>query len=189
MLRLLSRPGLRLPATVRTMRDPTPLGVVWRGLAAGAVGTAAMDLLWFYRYKRDGGEDGFLDWELSRGLTAWEDAGAPAQIGKRLFEGLFRRELADERAGLANDVMHWSYGLSWAVQYALVASSLPGRPTARSGLAFGSIVWAGDYVILPLAKLYKPIWEYDARTLADDLSAHLVYGVTTAATFRLLCRR
>jgi hypothetical protein len=30
------------------------------------------------------------------------------------------------------------------------------------------------YVILPLAGLYKPIWEYDARTLADDLSAHLV---------------
>jgi hypothetical protein len=36
-----------------------------------------------------------------------------------------------------------------------------------------------------LAKLYKPIWEYDPKTLADDLSAHLVYGVGTATAFQL----
>jgi uncharacterized protein DUF6789 len=171
------------------MHGPTPLGVVWRGLAAGAIGTTAMDLLWFYRYKRGGGEDGFIDWELSRGLASWEDAGPPAQIGKRLFEGLFGQELADQSAGLVNDVMHWSYGLGWAIGYAVVASSLPARPTPRSGIAFGSLVWAGDYVVLPLAKVYKPIWEYDARTLADDLSAHLLYGVATATTFRLLSSR
>jgi hypothetical protein len=40
-----------------------------------------------------------------------------------------------------------------------------------------------------LAKLYKPIWEYDAKTLAKDLSAHFAYGLGTAATFRLLDRR
>jgi hypothetical protein len=40
-----------------------------------------------------------------------------------------------------------------------------------------------------LAKLYKPIWEYDAETLAKDLSAHLAYGLATAATFGLLERR
>ncbi len=171
------------------MRDLTPLGVVWRGVAAGAIGTTAMDLLWFYRYKRGGGEDRFIDWELSRGLTSWEDAGPPAQIGKRLFEGLFQRELAGERAGLVTDVMHWSYGLFWAGQYGIVASSLPARPGLRSGIAFGALVWASDYVVLPLAGVYKPIWEYDAKTLADDLSAHLLYGVATATTFRLLARR
>ena len=171
------------------MASATPLQVVLRGLAAGAIGTTAMDLLWFYRYKRGGGEDRFTDWELSRGLGSWEDAGAPAQIGKRLFEALFHRELAGERAGLVNDVMHWSYRLSWAVGYAAVASSLRASPTPRSGIAFGSLVWASDYVVLPLAKVYKPIWEYDAKTLADDLSAHLLYGVATAATFRLLSPR
>ena len=171
------------------MSGTTRHEVVLRALAAGAIGTAAMDLVWFYRYKRGGGEDGFIDWEFSRGLAGWEDAGPPAQIGKRLFEALVRRELPDGRAGLVNNVMHWSYGLFWAGQYGIVAASLPARATLRSGLAFGSIVWASDYVILPLAKLYKPIWEYDARTLADDLSAHLVYGVTAAATFRLLSRR
>ena len=171
------------------MQGSTPLGVVSRALAAGAIGTAAMDVLWFYRYKRGGGEEGFIDWEFSRGLVSWEDAGPPAQIGKRLFEGLFGRELADERAGLVNVAMHWSYGLFWAGQYGIVASSMPTRPGAQSGIAFGALVWASDYVVLPLAKLYKPIWEYEARTLADDLSAHLLYGVTTATTFRLLSAR
>jgi hypothetical protein len=49
-------------------------------------------------------------------------------------------------------------------------------------------VWAASYAVLPVAKLYKPIWEYDKTTLAKDLSAHLVYGVGTATAFGLLSR-
>jgi len=40
-------------------------------------------------------------------------------------------------------------------------------------------------VILPAATLYQPIWDYDAKTLANDLSAHLVYGLATAAALRV----
>jgi hypothetical protein len=47
-------------------------------------------------------------------------------------------------------------------------------------------VWAVSYAILPAAGLYRPIREYDRETLAKDLSAHLVYGATTAAAERLL---
>ena len=36
--------------------------------------------------------------------------------------------------------------------------------------------------------LYKQVWEYDGVTLAKDLSAHLLFGVTTAAAFRVLSR-
>jgi hypothetical protein len=41
-------------------------------------------------------------------------------------------------------------------------------------------------VLLPLAKLYRPIWEYDVKVLAKDLGDHLVYGVSTAGAERLL---
>jgi hypothetical protein len=34
--------------------------------------------------------------------------------------------------------------------------------------------------------LYKAIWKYDLETLRKDLSAHLVFGTSTAAAFRLL---
>lgn len=48
---------------------------------------------------------------------------------------------------------------------------------------------ANSCAVLPVIGVYKPIWQYDARTLAKDLSAHVVYGVVTAETFRLLNRR
>jgi uncharacterized protein YbjT (DUF2867 family) len=40
----------------------------------------------------------------------------------------------------------------------------------------------------PAGGLYKPIWEYDARTLAWDLGAHLAYGAGTATAFWLLTK-
>jgi len=78
----------------------TPVGALARGLAAAAVGTLAMDLLLFARYKRGDGKSGFRTWELSSEIESWEQAPAPAQVGKRLFEGLFQRALPDQRAPL-----------------------------------------------------------------------------------------
>ena len=162
----------------------TPLGAVARGLIAGTVGTAAMDAYLYARYRRGGGTSRPAEWELSEGLS-WEDAPAPAQVGKRLVEGLFQIELPESRAPLVNNVTHWGYGILGGVQYGIVAGSLPRRQIIY-GLPFGATVWGASYVILPAAKLYKPIWDYDAKTLAADLSAHLVYGLATATAMSLL---
>ncbi len=169
------------------MPAPTPLGAILRGLAAGAAGTAAMDALLFRRYRQGGGESGFREWELSSGLSDWDEAPAPAQVGRRLVEGLFDVELAPSRVPLVNNVTHWAYGMLGGAQYGIVAGSLP-APRIRLGLPFGATVWATGYVILPAAKLYKPIWEYDRPTLARDLSAHLVYGLATSTALALLSR-
>ena len=166
----------------------TPLGAVARGLVAGAVGTAAMDTSLFARYRLGGGDSSAKEWESSAGVTNWEEAPAPAHVGKRLVEGLFGIELAPKRARLVNNVMHWAYGILNGALYGIVAESLP-SPRSRYGLPFGATVWAGDYVILPAAKLYEPIWDYDAKTLANDLSAHLVYGLATASALRVLSPR
>jgi hypothetical protein len=165
----------------------TPLGAVTRGLLAAAVGTVAMDLLWFSRYKRDGGEGGFLGWEFSSGLCSWDQAPAPALVGKRLVEGVFQVEVPAERAALVNNITHWGYGMLGGAQYGIVAGSLE-SPRIVYGIPFGATVWISGYVVLPLAHLYKPIWEYDTKTLAKDFSAHLVYGLTTAVAFDLLAR-
>jgi hypothetical protein len=166
----------------------TPLGALTRGVVAGAAGTAAMDLVMYRRYRREGGAQGLVEWEFSAGLEDWDGAAAPAQVGRRVVEGLFQVELAPRWARLTNNVMHWGYGLAWGVQYGLVAGSSRSRRRGY-GPALGAVAFATGYVILPLAKLYKPIWEYDAPTLAKDLSAHLVYGVVTAEAFRLLASR
>jgi hypothetical protein len=165
----------------------TPLGAVARGVVAGAFGTLAMDALWFARYKRAGGAGGFRAWEFSSDLHRWEDAPAPAQVGRRLIEGLFARELPPERAALVSNLTHWGFGTFGGVQYGIIAGSLR-APRVRYGVLFGMGVWGSSYVVLPAAKLYEPIWEYDRATLAKDLSAHLVYGIATATTFALLVR-
>jgi hypothetical protein len=175
--------------TSRSRTLTTPIGAVARGAAAGVAGTLAMDLLLFARYKHDGGRDSFKFWELSAGVTNWEAAPAPAQVGRRVVEGVFQLKLPDHRAALVNNIVHWSFGILSGAQYGLVGGSLP-RPRARYGAPFGATVWATGYAVLPAAGLYEPIWKYDRTTLAKDLSAHLVYGLTTASVFdRLLPRR
>jgi len=170
------------------MATMTPLGAVVRGSLAAAVGTTAMDWLWYRRYRRGGGTARFADWESSAGIADWESAGTPAQIGRRIAEGVLQIELPPESARLVNNVVHWAYGLGWGAVYGIVAGSLR-EPRAAHGVLFGTGVFAGDYVVLPLAKLYKPLLEYDPRTVWEDYSAHLVFGVGTAAAFRLLSTR
>jgi hypothetical protein len=166
-------------------RAVTPVAAVVRGLLAGAVGTVGMDALLYLRYRRGGGKERLPSWELSGQVTSWDTAPAPAQVGRRIVEGLFDRKLPDERAALVNNLTHWAYGALSGALYGVLAGSLR-SPHARYGLPFGAGVWLAGYVVLPAAGLYKPIWEYDAGTLAKDLSAHLVYGIGTGAAFGAL---
>jgi hypothetical protein len=173
---------------VRETRSLSPLGAVTAGLVAGTVGTMAMDTLLYVRYRREGGKSPFLRWEFSADVLSWDQAPAPAHVGKRLYEGLFRKELPDHRAALVNNIMHWGYGIANGIPYGVVVGSLRTQRVGY-GLLFGGGVWATSYVVLPAAGLYKQIWEYDKKTLAKDLGAHLAYGLTTAVAFRLTSSR
>ena len=156
-----------------------------RGVLASAVGTLAMDSFLYRRYKRSGGTSPFRAWETSAGLDDWHDAPAPAKVGKRLIEGLLRRELSPNHVRLINNATHWGYGLFAGAPYGIVVGSLQ-SPKVRYGLPFGAGVWVTGYAVLPVLGVYRPIWEYDLETLGNDLSAHLVFGVGTAAAFRVL---
>jgi hypothetical protein len=146
-----------------------------------------MDALWYYRYRRGGGKSGFVDWETSAGLQGWDDAPAPAKFGRLVIERALHRDLPAQQARLTNNVVHWSTGAGWGAVLGMVGlSSL--RHSACTGAAFGAAVWLQSYAVLAPAKLYRPIWDYDAKTLGKDLSAHLVYGLTTAAVLRV-CHR
>ncbi len=150
---------------------------------AGVVGTASMDAAQYAMYRRAGGQETPLAWEFPP-VVSWEKAPDPGKVAKRLIEGFTGRELPDRWARLISTVAHWSYGSAWASLYGVLAGSLR-RPYALYGLPFGVTVWASGYLVLPEAGLYKPIWEYDAKTLARDLTAHLGYGMGTGAAFWL----
>jgi len=155
-----------------------------RGALAGALGTLAMDAVWFARYRRGGGKSAFAEWEFGAPAESWDEAPAPARMGRLLARKLLGAELGPERIRLVNNVMHWGYGLVWATQYDLLRSRV--RSRLWHGPAFGATVWASDYVVLPLAGIYEPIWKYDPGTLWQDLSAHLVFGTATDAALRVL---
>jgi hypothetical protein len=157
------------------------------GALAAAAGTAAMDLLLYRRSRNDGGKDSLLQWEFASGVTSWDEASAPGQVGQKLERAVTGQQPPESWARTTTNFMHWAMGIGSGVQYGALAGRTARHPWLRA-LALGPTVWLSGYAILPLAKVYKPIWEYDTRTLAKDLSAHLVYGTVTAAVFAVLTR-
>ncbi|MGH2502014.1 MAG: hypothetical protein ACRDID_05780 [Ktedonobacterales bacterium] len=91
-------------------RRMTPMGALARGALAGVAGTLVMDLVGYLRFRSGGGEQRLLAYEFSPDLKEWEQAPAPGQMGKRLFEGLLQRPLSERYAALTGDLTHWSYG-------------------------------------------------------------------------------
>lgn len=168
-----------------TSRPLTPLAAVTAGALAGLAGTAVMDAVLYARYRRGGGTEAFRGWEFPK-TENWDQASDPGQVAKRVIEGFTQRPLPDRWARPLTIAAHWAFGSAASVGYGVVAGSLRRRPRPTDGIPFGVAVWLLGYVVLPQAGLYKQIWEYDADTLAKDLSDHLAYGVTTATVFSLL---
>ena len=157
-----------------------------RGAVAGAIGTVAMDLLWYRRYRGGGGTSSFADWEFRTKPTCWGAAPAPAQAGRILIRKATGNDVPIAQAATVTAVMHWGYGTSWGAAYSVARAVTGPAPGPLAGAAFGSLVFGSDYVTLPLLGVYKPIWEYEPRVLRDDLTAHLVFGLATTAAMRLL---
>jgi hypothetical protein len=155
----------------------TPLGALARGLAAGVAGTAAMtglqELVGLVR-----GGDG-------KPPRRWADTPAPAQIGRRLLEGVFEQRVTLKRAPLLTHLFHWGYGTALGGAYGLVQGTVRTNPWAM-GLGFGAAAWALSYVELVPMGLQKPPWEYEPKTIAVDVSYHVVYGLGVAGAFELL---
>lgn len=169
-------------------RGTTPLGAILKGIVAGTIGTLIFDLVWYGRYKKGGGEQSFVDWDLSAGVESFDQVGAPGQVGKRLYEGALQRELKAEKARATNNIVHWGFGILNGAAYGVLAGSMR-NPSVALGPPFGAAVWAAGYAMLTPMGLYKWPWEYDAQTIWKDLSAHLVYGAATAVAFRALAGR
>jgi hypothetical protein len=173
---------------MRIRKHPlTPLAAVTAGLLAGAVGTVCLDAVHYLKYRRTGGPKSLLAWEFAP-VDNWETAPDPGQAARRVIEGFTQRKLSDRSAWPVSTAAHWAYGSAAAAGYGVLAGSARTANPAY-GLPFGAAVWGTGYVVLPAAGLYKPIWKYDAKTLAWDLSAHLAYGAGTGITFWLLTHR
>ena len=117
--------------------------------------------------------------------TGGESSNTPAEVGKLIIEGVFGREVPEERMDALNDAMHWLYGTGWGVVYRIVLGGRRRRP-ARAGLAFGAAVWAVSLVELPALGVAPPPWEYSPADVVPDLGFHLAYGLGVATAFELV---
>jgi hypothetical protein len=158
---------------------------VTAGAVAGAVGGLAMDLVWYTRYRRGGGEDGFADWELATAAASFEEASAPGQV-VAMGAGAVGIDLPDSAAGTATNVMHWLTGVGYGIGHGLLQHD---RGAMRGGVLTGVGAFANSYAVLGAIGVYDPIWTYDPETLRQDLSAHAVFGLVTGLTYRLLVGR
>jgi hypothetical protein len=136
------------------------------GLAAGAVGTAAMTVSSTLEQKR-------------RGRAA---STAPADAAMKVLgiEG-FCDDAAKSRF---SNVVHWVYGSAWGVPRALLdaAGLSPTAATAASGIA----LWGSEQVMLPALGVAPPLWKWGVTEVAIDSIHHVVYTVATSAAYEAL---
>jgi hypothetical protein len=117
----------------------------------------------------------------------WEKAPAPAKVGRLFAQRVLKRDVPPARIPLFTNAVHWMFGTAMGGMYGLVHGTLRRRPTV-DGPLFGLGVWAQSYATLVPMGLYKPPWAYPAKTIAKDISYHLVYGAGTAAGYKLVER-
>jgi uncharacterized membrane protein len=146
---------------------PSPLAAALHGLAAAAVGTAAMTTAQTAYIK----------------ATGTEASQAPGEVGRRIIEGVLQRKVRRNRRDELNNAMHAAYGTQWGLPFGLAVGSRCGGPRAGDGVALGLAVWAIGLAELPALGLAPPPWKQSPADLATDLGFHLVYGLATGAAY------
>ena len=156
-------------------------------MIAGALGTIAMDALWYRRYRNEGGNASPLNWEFHPQINSFDDAPAPAKVAKHIAVSL-HVELPDSSATASNNVMHWATGLSWGIAATLL-HTMPRIRAFDAGLLASIAAFATSYTVLPRLHIYNKITDYDTTTLVKDLSAHLLFGATVGLVSSITSQR
>ena len=154
----------------RVAMTPT-LSALTRGLVAGAAGTAAMTVAQTVYLKARGEEP----------------STTPAEVGRRVVEGVLQREVPEERMGALNNVMHWLCGTGWGALFGLAHACRRSAPLS-DGTRLAGLVWGASLVELPAMNLAPPVWKYPPDQPASDLGFHLAYGVGVATAHAVLDR-
>lgn len=162
------------PTTTVSRRTKTPLVALIQGLVAGLAGNAV-----FTGYQAVLGRQ-----SGAKQPRRWADAPEPAQVGKRVLEGVFLRKVTLAQVPKLTQAVHWIYGTGWGLAHGVIQESV--RQPLVSGVTLATAVTATDYTLLPAMKLYDRPSEYEPKTLAKDFGNHLVHGLAIAGAYLLL---
>jgi hypothetical protein len=164
-------------------RQLSPMGAFWRGLLAGAAGSAVQALFFkaTTRIAPQPPKDAFEPAEPEQVNEL------PTQTVARRAARLAGRTLSDEQKQRGANFVHFGFGSLWGLGYGLARESLPVARHPLAAAAYGTLVWTvSDNVLLPAFKLGGWPRRYSWKTHAYAWGAHLVYGATVAASYELL---
>lgn len=147
------------------MRIGDLAGAMGKGLAAGAVGTAAMT----------------ISSSLEARMRGRSPSSAPAEAAGKVL-GVEPKTAADQ-ARFAT-VVHWGYGTGWGAVRGLL-TGLGASPTAATAGHFAA-VWGSGLVMLPALEVAPPLSDWGAQEVAIDGLHHTVYAVATGLAYLAL---
>lgn len=166
----------------------SPLGALFRGLVAGAVGSYVQTV--------------FLKRTASLAPPTPKDVFTPPEeeqqgelptstVARRTVEGMLRRgPLSPEQKKRGGNLVHYAFGAAWGGLYGLSRESFPSLASPLGSLAWGALVWgASDNLLLPAFKLGAWPNKYPAKMHGYYLAAHLAYGAGLSASYELMRRQ
>ena len=100
--------------------------------------------------------------------------------------GVTGHRLTEEEKDVGGTIFHYVFGAATGMAYGIASELLPVVRTGW-GLPFGAVVWIiADETVVPALGLSKHARKYSAATMAYALTAHLVYGLVTEGSMKLL---
>lgn len=146
--------------------DKNALGVIARGAAAGAVGTAAMT----------------VTQAIEMSFTGRKPSLVPGEVGTKLA----RVKLRGKQKRRLSLGVHWAHGVNGGVVRGLIG--LTPLSGASASAAHFAALWGSDVTLYMALGVAPAPWRWERDELAVDLLHKGVYAVVTSAAFERLSR-
>jgi hypothetical protein len=126
--------------------------------------------------------------QQEKGTGHADEAQEPTEkLAEKVAEGVLEQPIKRDTQQAAGQAIHWSYGAAWGAFYGIVQGSLR-LPDLLAGTLFGAIVGGVASTLVPSMGLTPPPSEQPVPRNAMQMGLTMLYGLSTALAFRLLCK-
>jgi uncharacterized membrane protein YagU involved in acid resistance len=166
---------------------------IWKSIAAGAVGglVAYFAMNQFQAAVTAVSESAVRKRRQRTGKPAPQQNGkssgpdATVKAAGAISCTVFHHELAEDESKWAGPLVHYGLGTVLGAVYGAMAKAKTVQ--AGAGTGYGAAVWAGaDEIAVPLVGLSGPPTETPLSGHVNALASHLVYGLVTHLTRKLV---
>ena len=164
-------------------------GNTWKSMAAGALGgLAASFAMNQFQAMVTAASKAVASQDKEQQSGSLDDD-ATVNTAKAISKHLLNHELTDDEKKWAGPAVHYALGTTLGAVYGGLAEAFP-TVTVGLGTAYGTAIWLGaDEIAVPSLGLSQPLSETSLGSHAQALASHLVFGLVTALTRKLVLRR